>query len=435
MIPTQDEAVAVATTVMELLRAERFSEIEELFAPRLAAAVSADTVRLGWMSETARIGSVRGLGAITTAPLHDELMLAKIPVNGDNSGIEVHISVDDAGRLHGFRLAPPSESDWTPPKYATPRRFTEREVTLGSGPHAVSGTLTLPKGDRPRPGVVLIASGPNNRDVTTGPNKPFKDLAWGLASRGVAVVRFDKIGHVHAGVENVPGYTMVEEYLPHALAGARLLREQPGVDRVYLAGHSGGGKAAVRAAAAEPSIAGVIIMAGDTVPLPRSIMRTIDYLTELEPDPAPEMKTVAEATARAAAATEDPGLSPDTPGSELLFGMPASYWLDMRAFDQVATAAALERPILILQGGRDYQVTLAEDLAGWRAGLAGHPDTTIRILEADDHMFFRGSGRSTPADYQAPQHVDPEAVAAIADWLAPARDRGRIARLLNHLAR
>src|SRR6266568_3854768 len=120
-MPKQEEAVAVATTVLELLRAERFAEVEELFAPALAAAVSADTLRLGWMSETARIGAIRTLGDVTTGPLSDDLMLATVPVIGDNSGLEVRVSIDDAGRLHGFRLAPPSESAWTPPKYASPR--------------------------------------------------------------------------------------------------------------------------------------------------------------------------------------------------------------------------------------------------------------------------------------------------------------------------
>ena len=429
----QTKAVAVATNLMELLRAERFAEVEKLFAPRLAAAVSADTVRLGWTSEIAQIGEIRTLGAITTGAMEGDLVLATVPVVGERGGLEVRVSIDEAGELHGFRLAPSSESVWEPPEYASPRRFTEREVTLGSGPRAVPGTLTLPRSGRTHPGVVLIASGPNDRDVTTGPNKPFKDLAWGLASRGIAVVRFDKIGHTHSGVESEPGFTMVDEYLPHTLAAAQLLREQPGVDRVYLAGQSGGGKAAVRAAAADPAVAGVVIMAGDTTPLPRMIVRTIDYLMEFAPDPS--LAATAEQTRRTAAATEAPGLSPDTPGSELLFGWPASYWLDLREFDQVATAAALGRPILILQGGRDYQVTVAEDLAGWRAGLAGHADVTIRILEADDHMFFPGSGPSTPSDYQAPHHVDPEAVSAIAEWIAPEHDRGPIARLFSRLAR
>jgi uncharacterized protein len=64
-------------------------------------------------------------------------------------------------------------------------------------------------------------------------------------------------------------------------------------------------------------------------------------------------------------------------------------------------------------------VTVDGDLARWQAGLAGRPDVTIQVYDADDHMFFAGPGKSTPADYERPQHVDAAVVAGIADWLGP----------------
>ncbi|MFI7002057.1 alpha/beta hydrolase family protein [Nocardia sp. NPDC050175] len=420
----------VAKTVLAMLREGRFDDLEELFAPVLAAAVSADTVRTGWVGEIAKTGQVRALGEVVITPVDDQLTRAVVPLHCENGELELRLAVDAGGRLHGLRLAPPAESAWTPPRYATPRRFTEQDITLECGPLTVPGTLTMPRGGRDRPGVVLIASGPSDRDVTVGPNKPFKDLAWGLASRGVAVVRFDKVTHVHTSMEHEPGCTMVEEYLPNVLAAVRLLQQQPGVDpaRVFVAGHSGGGKAAVRVAAAEPSIAGVVMLAADTIPLPRAAARIFSYIADI--DPATALAHSTETIAR----TEDPALTLETPGAELLFGWPASYWLDLREFDQVATAASLDRPILVLQGGRDYQVTEVDDLAGWRAGLAGKPGVTIKVFAADDHMFFPGSGPSVPADYQLPQHVDPEVIAAIAEWLPGAR-RGPMSRLLAHLGR
>jgi uncharacterized protein len=76
--------------------------------------------------------------------------------------------------------------------------------------------------------------------------------------------------------------------------------------------------------------------------------------------------------------------------------------------------------MLIVQGGRDYQATVADDLSRWRAALAGRPDVT-RVYPADDHLFFRGSGPSTPAEYEPAQHVDPAVIADVAGWLAAAR--------------
>ncbi len=415
------DPAAIALTVVDLAAAGRFTEVEARFAPRLRAAASAGTLRVGWETEIAKSGPVRVVGAPVREPAKAGLVRVSVPVTCERGGLTVAMSVDDAGLLHGLRLAPPTGTSWTPPAYAAPDRFTEREVTVGTGPLAVPGTLTVPRGRGRRPGVVLLASGPADRDLTTGPNKPFKDLAWGLTSQGVAVARFDKVTHAHPETASAPGFTMADEYVPHAVAAVRLLREHRAVDpaRVFVLGLSGGGKAVPRVAAAEPSIAGLISLAGDTLPLPRAAVRVARYLAELDPGPA--TTAAAESVARQAALVESPGLTPSTPAADLLFGWPAAYWLDLRAYDPVATAAALDQPMLILQGGRDYQVTVAGDLARWREGLARRPGVTIRVHEAADHLFFRGEGPSTPAAYEVPQHVDPAVVTDIAEWISRPR--------------
>ncbi|MFE3001938.1 hypothetical protein ACFXG4_44065 [Nocardia sp. NPDC059246] len=421
----------VAATVADLLRNERFDELAELFAPRLAAVVSAATVRAGWTGEIAKIGAVRSVGAAVTRPAADGLTSVHLPVTCERGALAVHLAVDAAGRLHGLRLAAPAESGWTPPDYTVPRRFREQDVTLGAGDTAVTGTLTVPVGSGSRPAVVLVASGPADRDLTTGPNKPFKDLAWGLASRGVAVLRFDKLTHAHSEFENAAGFTMVEEYLPHALAAVEVLRREPGVDsaRIFVAGHSGGGKAAPRIAAADPGIAGVAVLAGDTVPLPRSILRALRHIAAVEPEQ--DIGELLESMRARAARTESPALSTETPAADLLFNWPASYWLDLRDYDQVATAAALDRPILLIQGGRDYQVTADEDLPLWEAGLAGRPDVAIRVHPTVDHMLCSGTGPSTPSGYLRPQHVDPAVISDIADWLGAEPVRPRLGERLT----
>ena len=177
-----------------------------------------------------------------------------------------------------------------------------------------------------------------------------------------------------------------------------------------------GGKFAPRVATAEPAVAGLVVLAGDTAPMQWSMVRVIEHLTEVDPPTAAALPTV-EAATEQARLVDSPDLSPDTPGDKLPFGMSSTYWLDMRAYDPVAEAATVDLPMLFLQGERDYQVTVERDLAGWRTGLGHRPDVTIRTYPADDHMFFRGTGRSMPADYLQSHHVDPEVVDDIADWL------------------
>jgi uncharacterized protein len=431
---TGTDPAAIAAAVVAMAREERFTEIEELFAPRLRAVVSAETLQIGWAGEISGAGPVSAVGEPTSEPAKAGLVRVSVPVTCEHGGLTVVMSVDDAGMLHGLRLAPSADTSWEPPDYAAPKRFAEQEVTVGSGPLAVTGTLTLPGGRGPWPGVVLLSGGGIfDRDETSGVNKPFKDLAWGLASRGVAVVRFDKVTFVHSHVATEPGFTVTDEYVPYAVAAVRLLQTQPGVDpeRVFVLGHSMGGRVAPRVAAADTSIAGMVILAGDTQPMQHAVVRVARYLASMSPGSIPP--AAVEALTRQAALVDSPDLSTTTPAADLPFNWSASYWLDLRGDDPVTTAAALDKPMLILQGGRDYQVTVDDDLTGWQAGLAHREDVVIRVYDADDHLFFPGSGPSTPVGYEAPQHVDPAVVTDIAEWLAPGQSK--IGRFFSSLER
>ncbi len=406
----------VATTVAHAARDHQFAEIAALFKPVLRAQVSPAILQAAWVAETDRIGRVTGIGDPSSEPLDPELLRVSVPIQGERGGVTLVVSVDQDGHLNGLRLA--TDETWNPPEYADPTSFEERDITIGSGTQAVEGTLSIPDDDgAARIGVVLLSGGgPFDRDGTSGPNKPLKDLAWGLASRGIAVLRFDKITSAQPDLTSQPDFTMTDEYVPHALAAIDLLTEESTVDRVFVVGHSMGGKVAPRVAAASDSVAGLVILAGDTQPMQHAAVRVARYLASVDPSEA--ATAFVETLVEQAKSVDSPDLSASTPAADLPFGFSGSYWLDLREYDPVATAAALDKPILILQGGRDYQVTVADDLPGWQAGLADRSDVTINVLEADDHFFFPGSGPSTMSDYNTAQHVDPAVIDNITTWLS-----------------
>ena len=243
---------------------------------------------------------------------------------------------------------PPGDTEpaasWQPPRYADPGSFDEHDVTLGSGPLAVPGTLSLPRGPGPHPALVILGgSGPADRDGMILRSRPLKDLAWGLASHGVAVLRFDKVTYAHPDeVSANRAFTVADEYLPDA-AGISLLRDHPGIDatRIFLAGHSLGGTIAPRVAAAEPSVAGLVILAGGAEPLHWAAVRQVRYIASLDPTTAAGSQPGIDAMTAQAERVDAPDLAPETPDDELPFGVPAAYWLDLRSYDPVAVAAAL----------------------------------------------------------------------------------------------
>jgi dienelactone hydrolase len=411
--------------VLDLIQTGRFAELRDRFAPQLRAMVTAEALQAAWAAELGRRGPVVSVGAPVSEPAHAGVVVVRVPVAFEHGVLTVIVSVTATGQLTGLQLAPAEAAQptapWEPPPYADPGAFDEQDITVGSGLLAAPGTLSLPRGGESRLAVVLLAgSGPHDRDETIGRNKPLKDLAWGLASLGAAVLRFDKVTYAHPKEASAASdFTVADEYLPHAVAAVRLLHQHPAVDRqrIFVLGHSLGGTVAPRVAAAEPVVAGLVILAGGTQPLHWAAVRQVRYLASLDAETAAASTSVIEAMSDQARLVDSPDLSPSTPASQLPFGVPAPYWLDLRAYRPVAAAAALDIPMLILQGGRDYQVTVADDLAGWQAGLAHRPDVTIRVYPGDNHFFFPGSGPSSAAESEPAQHVDPAVVADIAGWL------------------
>ena len=424
----------VTLTALELAQAERFAEIRELFVPQLQVMVVPDALKAGWDATLAEQGPIASIGAPLTEPASAGVVVVRVPVTCERGAFTLVASVSENGRLAGLQLAPPTAAEpvspWQPPAYADPDSFDEHTVTLGSAPFAVPGTISVPRDAAPHPGVVLLAgSGPLDRDETIGRNKPLKDIAWGLATRGITVLRFDKVTYAHAGeLKDAHEFTLVDEYVPHAIAAATLLQQHASVapERVFVLGHSLGGTVAPRIAQADPSIAGLIILAGGAQPLHWAIVRQARHLASLNPDTQATAQPAIDALTAQARTVDSPDLSPSTPASQLPLGTPATYWLDLRAYDPAALAATLHKPILMLQGGRDYQATVDDDLARWRHALDDQPDATVRVYPAHNHLFVPGSGPCTPAEYEPAQHVDPAVITDIAAWLmSPTRQHRR----------
>ena len=366
-----------------------------------------------WTQLTDQLGTFGDLTANAPRPEGDGLVV-DLDARFARSDVTLRLVLDAAGRVSGFWVRPPRPRAWSPPAYADEACFDEVEVRVGADP-ALPGTLTRPRELPPdgAPAVVLVhGSGPNDRDEQLGPNRPFKDLAWGLATRGVAVLRYDKRTHAAPGSLAGHAVTVEREVIADAVAALSALRGASHVDprRVALLGHSLGGALAPEIAERDGLVAGVALLAPGGARSPaESLGAQLAHLDRVSGDARSQLAAARPLLDALAARA----LPPDADA----LGVPASYWYDLEDRRPLEAARALAVPVLALFGGRDYQVPESE-AAAWSEALRGRPRAEVRRLSTLDHLFREGTGMATPADYLArgaPVSVD--VVEALARWI------------------
>jgi uncharacterized protein len=411
---------SIGSQIVTQLAARHFSEVELHFDDRMQAALPQEKLATLWDSLLGQAGAFHRI-VRTEVTEQQGLRMAIVSCEFEHVALNTKIAVNAQGRVAGLFFVPVAAS-WSAPSYANQAGFHEREVTVVDGQWKLPGTLTLPNGDGPFAAIVMVhGSGPEDQDETIGPNKPFKDLAWGLASQKIAVLRYVKRTKEYgAQSSSTVAYTVKDETIADANAAVALLASLPEIDchHVYVLGHSLGGMLAPRIAAGDGQVAGIIIAAGTVRPLQRVIVEQLKYLANLHGEATEESRKQIAAAERAEAEIEDPALKLASAVNLLGAEIPASYFLDLRAYHPGEVAAGLKIPILVLQGGRDYQVT-DQDYGLWKAALARDPRASFRFYPALTHLFMSGtgSGPASPSDYAVPGHVSTQVIHDIVLWV------------------
>jgi pimeloyl-ACP methyl ester carboxylesterase len=264
-----------------------------------------------------------------------------------------------------------------------------------------ASTLLVPPAPRPVPAVVLLPGAVSaDRDGTVGVNRPFADLAEGLAERGIASIRFEG-----AASDDDARVVAVRE-----IAAAK------GVDpeRVFLVGHAEGAAIAPRLAKRAGSVRGLVLLAPAVRPVDARMLDQVAYgakLVGLEPADVAEQSALLEGQF---AAIKNPASGVD-PG---LLGHPAAYWRDVLSIDLPRAIRSTKLPVLVLHGEKDFEVRKDLDFDVLRA-LLGEAKGRIayRSFPGLNHLFMRVEGMSSGAEYGVPGHVDREVIGAIADWI------------------
>lgn len=418
--PKFDAAEAGRSAVERMVRGD-FAAVVATFDDKMRAALSEAQLRGAWDNVLAQAGAFKQVREPRVTS-KGEYQIVVFRAEFERAQVDIQVVFNGSGQMAGFNVRPAATPAvaFSDASYVSRERFSERDVTVDAGGWPLPGVLALPNGAGPHPVVVLVhGSGPGDRDQTIGPNKPFRDLALGLASRGVAVLRYDKRTRTHgARLAGVTGFTVKEEVIDDVVAGVKLLRSIGDIDpkRIFVAGHSLGGMLIPRIAAATGAdLRGVIVMAGAVRSLEQSIVDQTRYMAMADGKVGPEEQKQIDAFEQFAARVKTLQAS-DPPVSVAGISAPSSYWVDLRGYNPPLVAQKVMLPMLVLQGERDYQVTM-DDFAKWKAALGGRSDVTLKSYPALNHLFIAGTGPSLPGEYMTAAHVAEEVVRDIAAWV------------------
>lgn len=264
-----------------------------------------------------------------------------------------------------------------------------------------ASTLLVPPAPGPVPAVVFLPGASSaDRDGTIGVNRPFADLATGLAERGIASIRFE--GSVSDDDAR--------------MAALREIAAAEGVDpkRVFVVGHAEGATVTPRLAQRAGSVRGIVLLAPAARPIDARLLDQVVYGAKLVGLDADAVADQSASLKRQFAAIKDPTKGADPQ----LLGHPASYWRDLLAVDLPRALKSTSLPVLVLHGEKDFEIRKDLDFDVLRSAVGeAKGRVTYRSFPGLNHLFMRVEGTSSGAEYALPGHVDGDVIGAIADWI------------------
>lgn len=410
-----DEQMVAARAFLQTLVTGDTAALYDQFSPAFKAAIPQELLAAAQpgLAVLGELGRPVVLSASSTAVHRNIELLApfaqapmRVIVRYDAQGL-----IDDY-HMNTYAPVPTAGS----PAYADPARFTEEEVAFGEAPWTLPGTLTLPAGEGPFPVVVMVhGSGPNDRDETISAVKTFRDLAQGLASQGIASLRYDKRTFVHSQkFAVITNFTVQQETVEDALAAVEWVSQDERIDpgQIYVLGHSQGGLALPRILAQDEK---GLIHGGIAMAAPNSMIDTLwaqnEYLVKSGQLPPQQLAFIKPQLDM----LQDPAFDPANPPPGYMLGTPY-YWHDMLP----KTADLLKeqmQPVLFLQGARDLQVPVSE-FESLQADLKDRTNLTFNLYADLNHAFTGGEGAmSTLAEYMVPANVPLYVVEDIVHWI------------------
>ena len=334
----------------------------------------------------------------------------------ENANPLFSLTFDKQGKVIGFLVPKLNlKSSYKDPAYADRTKYEEKQINVEVGKFKLPGILTTPKNASNFPIMILVqGSGPGDKDESVYSLKPFRDLALGLAAKGIATIRYDKRTSIYKEpVEAGQDFTVRQETEDDALAAIQIAKMTVGVDKkqIYCLGLSLGGMLMPRIASRTADLAGIVIAAGPA----RSLQNISIEQNKLASAQMHGTQSGLDSAIAIVNETRFKTLGNRQPNSPTIYG-PASYILDLNNYNQTEVVKKFKGKILILQGEKDFQVSMI-DFNLWKSALKSNKKATAISFPTLGHPFVLAGKTNTIADYQTLQNVAPEVIETISNWV------------------
>jgi len=394
----------------------------EKFERNLAEKFSASQLKSTWESIILSNGKLYSYQFnCSESSNSNELQISYFTCEFELKTIDLKIVLNKNREIAGFFLVPVhqcniKESNYIAPPYHNQKLYRESDVEIKSDTFRLKASLCFPMTNEVNSICIFIhGSGAHDRDETIGTNKPFKDIAHGLASNGIASIRFDK--RTFSYKELSSEITIKEEVTDDVKSIIKYIMEDKELNKldIYLVGHSLGGMLAPKIASENKAVKGCVLMAANANKLERLLIPQMEYITKLDGQIGINEQNQLQLIREKLNYLDD-SLSSNTPSEKLPLNLPASYWVSLKEYNQLEAVQNLQIPILFLQGKRDYQVTM-DDYRLWKKSISNKKKIKFKSYKKLNHLFFEGKGKSSPKEYMEVNHVPYYVVKNIVKWI------------------
>jgi predicted esterase len=416
----------VSNRFLEYIQAADYEAAVSMFSDSLEAELPADKLKTSFERQIRVNGDmiIRDRVIKTFYIPHD--IVYRFIWFGDK-GFRLYFKMKDA-QIQGFMLIPQNQTNqYTEPEYAKKENFIRQHILIQSRNYGLTGEFFRPVDTDTFPVVVFIhGSGPNDRDEGMYGNRPFRDMAYGLANYGIASLRFDKSSYLFGQfVIEEKTYTVWDEIGVDVSHIITYLNKIQGIDndRIILFGHSLGANQMPRMLDSL-DVAGAIMAAGNARPLQDLLYEQFKFLYKLDGDFSDaDKRRLSQLKAQIDNLEKLREIDPADADFTLPFGVSPYYWKDMILYNPVETLKMVDEPIFLIQGEGDYQVSMKDYKMFRRALRKRKLPYEAKSYEKVNHLLIENVGEPSTKEYERPSHVEHYIIKDIADWIITQFDK------------